>query len=301
MHDLYWNIHPQAAADAAARLTQYYSYCATHGVEDGPAENAGRDGLPIRVMNGLAVVPLMGPMIRRAGPLARIFGIAGTDSTRLAIESALADEEVERILLRVDSPGGSVSGLDQLGDVINAAQKPIVVQVEGMSASAAYYVTSQADRVMVGRTDLVGSIGTRMMLYDFSKMFENEGIKAVPIDTGEFKSAGALGTEITEAQRADFQRIVDFYFADFVRAVSRGRNMTEGAVKDVADGRMFTPEEALESNLIDGIATLESTLNELRGQRQTRQTDSARARLRMYIGDSQADFYENMRKLGPKV
>lgn len=281
MNDLYWNIHPQAAQDAMSRVSAYYSYCATHGIEDGPADTAARDGLPIRVTQGVAVIPMMGPMMRRAGPMARIFGIAGTDSTRLAIEVALADESVERILLRMDSPGGSVSGLDQLGDVVNNADKPIVAQVEGMAASAAYYVAAQTDRIMVGRTDLVGSIGTRIMLYDFSKAFEEAGIEPVPIDTGEFKSAGAMGTEITEAQRADFQRIVDFYFEDFVRAVSRGRNMTEAAVKDAADGRMFTPEEAIELSLIDGIAGLERTLNELRGQSQTRRTESARARLQI--------------------
>lgn len=280
MNDQIWSINPQSAQDAMARVSAYFNYCASHGIEDGPADTAARDGLPIRVSQGVAVIPMMGPMMRRAGPMARVFGITGTDSTRLAIEVALTDEAVERILLRVDSPGGSVSGLDQLGDVVSSADKPIVAQVEGMAASAAYYVAAQTDRIMVGRTDLVGSIGTRIMLYDFSKMFENEGIEPVPIDTGEYKSAGAMGTEITEAQRDDFQRIVDFYYEDFVRAVSRGRSMTESAVKDAGDGRMFPPEEAIELGLIDGIASLERTLNEMRSQ-QSRSTDSARARMRI--------------------
>lgn len=277
--DMYWAIHPQAADDTAAKLTAYAHYLQSHGVTDGPAEEGQRDGLPIRVSNGVAVIPVMGPMIRRAGPIARIFGITGTDSVRLAVETAIADEDINNILLRVDSPGGSVSGLDQLGDVLNGAEKPVIAQVEGLAASAAYYVASQANRIMVGRGDLVGSIGTRIMLYDFSKMFENEGIEPVPIDTGEFKSAGALGTEITERQREDFQRIVDFYFDDFVSVVARGRGMTEDAVREVGDGRMFTPREAIDSGLVDGISTLERTLFELRGS--GRKTQTARARMRL--------------------
>lgn len=279
MNDLYWSINPQQAHEAAMQISAYMQYLQSHGITDGPAEDAQRDGLPIQVTNGTAVIPLMGPMIRRAGPIARIFGIMGTDSVRLAIESALADEDINNILLRVDSPGGSVSGLDQLGDVINDAEKSIVAQVEGMAASAAYYAVSQADQVVVGRNDLVGSIGTRIMLYDFSKMFESEGVEAVPIDTGEFKSAGAMGTEITENQREDFQRIVDFYFDDFVSVVSRGRGITEKQVRSAADGRMYTPEEAQNLSLIDGVATLEQTLNDMRGN--GRSTQAARARLRL--------------------
>lgn len=279
MMDMFWNLLPGVEADVAARLTAYLRYCAEHGVDAGPAGEAARDGLPIRVDNGVAVVPLIGAMVRRAGPFARMFGIAGTDSTRLAIESALADDEVEQILLRIDSPGGSVSGIDQLADVVAAATKPVTAISEGMIASAAFYVASQADRIVVGRTDLVGSIGTRMLLFDVSKAFEEKGIEAVAIDSGEFKSAGATGTVITEAHRADFQRIVDFFFNDFVDAVSRGRGMTAKAVREVGDGRMFTPDEARASGLIDGVATLQDTLASLRAP--ARSTRAARARLRL--------------------
>jgi ClpP class serine protease len=200
--DLHWDIYPQADVAARASVAAYVRHCAEHGIEQGPAMDAGRDGLPIRVDEGVAIIPLMGPMMRRAGPIAARYGIAGTDGVRLAIESAVADDDVDQILLRIDSPGGSVSGLDQLGDAISAAKKPVTALVDGMAASAAYYVASQADRIVLGRNDLVGSIGTRMMLYDFSRQFENDGVEAVPIDTGKHKSAGALGTKITDEQRA---------------------------------------------------------------------------------------------------
>ena len=278
--DHVWAIHAlDSGADLHRRLAAYAHACTTTA---GPVLDAARDGLPLRLSQGVAVIPLMGPMIRRGGALARMFGMSGTDDVRRAVESALADADVREIVMRVDSPGGSVSGLDQLGDVMNAADKPITAIVEGMAASAAYYVASQADSIFVGRNDLVGSIGTRMLLYDFSAAFEEMGVKPVVIDTGPYKSAGALGTEITDAQQAEFQRIVDFYFNDFVSVVARGRQMTENAVREAADGRMFTPTQAIEIGLIDGVSTYEAVLNQARRRHQTdRSADTARARLRV--------------------
>lgn len=276
--DLYWSIYPQAENDAAARVAAYLRHLAEKGPDAGPANDASRDGLPVHVDGALAIVPLMGVMMRRAGPYARYFGIAGTDATRMAIESAIADPDVERVLLRIDSPGGSVSGIDELADTVARADKPIVAVVEGMCASAAYWVASHADRIVAGKNDLVGSIGARIMLYDYSQYFEEAGIEAVPIDTGKFKSAGALGTKITDEQRADFQRIVDYYGDAFVKSVSRGRNMAEPEVQKLADGRVFTQPEALAAGLIDGVSTYGETLREMRGSSQ-RRTDTSRARL----------------------
>jgi signal peptide peptidase SppA len=280
--DLIWCIHPAAALDLASRMTAYLKKLDASEITGGPASDAERDGLPIQVVKTTAIIPIMGPILRRVGPIGRMFGLAGSDSIRYAMQHALADPDIEQILLRIDSPGGSVSGIAELVDVVAAAEKPVIAQVEGMAASAAYWIASQADSIKVGRMDLVGSIGARLMLYDWSKAFEIAGIEAVPIDTGEFKSAGAPGTEITEAQRADFQRLIDAAFDDFVRDVSAGRNLTDKQVRAVGDGRLFTPEESLQAGLIDGVATLEQTLAEIdSGRAGRRSTQSARARLQI--------------------
>lgn len=273
-----WAIAESAIRDAVQKVHAYMAYCAANQEEvlAGPATDAERDGLPLRVVDNLAVVPIMGPMIRRAGPMARYFGITGTDSVRLAIESAERDPDITAILLRVDSPGGSVSGLDQLADAMARAETHIVAQVEGTAASAAYYVASQADRIVVGRNDLVGSIGTRMLAVDDSKFYEELGVRFIPIDTGEHKSAGAPGVPITDEHIAHWQHLVDFYFADFLQTVATGRGRTIDQVREFADGRMFTPAEAQRGQLIDGIATLEETLADLR-RRPGRTTTSARA------------------------
>lgn len=269
-----WSIYPGAEVDVLGKLHDYRAWLVTGG----PAQDAEREGLPVRVYNGSAVVPLVGPMMRRLSFFAAWLGMTSTDMVRAAVASALADDDIDQVVMVIDSPGGEVAGLAELADLMYAADKPIVAVVEGMAASAAYYVASQADRILVGRNDLVGSIGTRIMLYDYSKMYAEAGVEAVPIDTGRFKSAGAIGTEITEEQRADFQRIVDFYFGDFVNAVARGRNLSTDDVRQVGDGRMFTPVEALAAGLIDGVGGIADVLT---AEPPRRSTQSARARLRV--------------------
>ena len=286
--DLFWSINPASMHDVLSRLAAMVranllaSDPAVEQITAGPASDAEMDGLPIQFIDGVAVVSLSGPMLRRAGLIAQLFGFAGTDQVRMAIHAALVDDTVHDIVLRVDSPGGSVSGLAEIGDLMAAADKPIHAVVEGMAASAAYYVASQADRILVGRNDLIGSIGVKTMLYDYSEAFENAGIKAIPIDTGDFKSAGAFGTEITEEQKADFQRIVDGYYADFVSVVARGRGISEEAVRAAGDGRVFFPDEAMKMNLIDGIGDVAHVISELRSKAKPgRSTQAARARINL--------------------
>ena len=280
--ELIWAILPSAipgALDGVRRLLAAAD-AGQAGVFAGPADDAERAGLPIRVVGTVAVIPMMGPMFRRVGYYGRLMGLCGTDMVRAAVAMAEADPDIETILLHLDSPGGSVSGLAELGDTLQRAQTSVVAQVSGMAASAAYYVAAHADRIVVGPGDLVGSIGTRTMLYDYSQMFEQDGIRAIAVDTGEFKSAGAPGLPITDAQVADFQRVVDFYYDDFVARAASGRGMSEEDVRSAGDGRMFTPPEALSMGLIDAVATLEDTMAGLKPRRE-RSTAAARARLRI--------------------
>lgn len=252
----------------------------------GPVEDANRDGLPVQQRGNTAIVPLMGPMMKTTGFLGRFLGLTSTAEVTQAIEAAGADEEVDQVVLLIDSPGGSVAGLSELGDAVArvAADKEVIAQVDSMAASAAYYVAARASKIYSGRMDMVGSIGARMFMLDLSKAFENEGIEPVVIDTGEFKSAGAPGTEITDRQKADFQRVVDGFFADFRDTVMEGRGMTRAQFDAVGDGRMFFAEEAVELGLIDGIQTLSTTIAQIAPQRRGRRTTAARKRIDVLSG-----------------
>lgn len=233
----------------------------------GPAQKAADAGLPIRSSDGLAVVSVRGVLEKRRSWMLDLFGGTSYLSIRAALEAALADKSIEEIMLLVDSPGGSVDGLAELGDFMREARatKPITVFIDGMGASAAYYLASQATRIVAGRTALAGSIGTILVMYDYSKAFEEAGIKPVVVATGEFKSTGVPGTEITDAQKKELQEIVDFYEADFEHAIVQGRRMDPKAVKELATGRVWDAPEAMELGLVDALGTYQSTVAELFG------------------------------------
>ena len=141
--------------------------------------------------------------------------------------------------------------------------KPVTAQIDGVAMSAGFWLASQASQIFATQGSTLGSIGVILPLLDFSAAFEQMGVKAVPIDTGEFKHMGMMGTEITEEHQAHLQTIVDARFAEFLSAVSKGRGMTPTAVKKLADGRLFVPADARTSGLIDGIRTVDQTIAKL--------------------------------------
>lgn len=218
-------------------------------------------GLRMDVTPVAAVIPLMGVFMRRSGTW--FPDVTDVDEARAAVESAVADPSVRRIVLRVDSPGGTVDGLSELGTTItNAAKvKPVIAQVEGMAASAALYAISGATEIIAGPMDMVGSIGTIAVFTDWSKLAEKFGVRVVPVASGSLKSTGVFGTEFTAEQEAYIQGIVDTYAADFKAVVAKGRKMSAKAVEALADGRVFLASEAKQNGLIDRIGGLADTLS----------------------------------------
>lgn len=240
--------------------------------------------LPVRLIDGIAVVSVRGVMVKSA-PLWAVQGgyVASSQLLTMVMRAAAVDSSVRGVLLDIDSPGGSVSGNFELTRATRAlsALKPVHAFANGLAASAAYRVASAAGRLTVGAESMVGSIGTILTLLDASKYFEKAGIEVVTISTGKFKAAGAFGTEITEEQRADFQRIVDRFFAGFRADVLEGRNMSEAQLDQVADGRVFIGSEAVDLQLADAVATLEQAIGELSAGAMTRSDDGlARAKAR---------------------
>lgn len=210
------------------------------------------------VAGGVMTIPVRGVLTKNRTIFQSVLGGISTREIMEAVQVAANDRAVKAIVLDVESPGGNTEGLGEAADAIFQArrQKPVLALVDGFAASAAYYLASQANAIFVRHSqDMVGSIGTRLLLLDASKMFEDAGLEVVVIDTGEFKSAGALGTKITDSQREYFREIVNAHFSDFVMAVQRGRNMSREDVLKAADGRMFLAERARGLGLIDGVAS----------------------------------------------
>lgn len=187
----------------------------------------------------------------------------GSVQTRKALRDAAADQSVRGILMTIDSPGGTVAGTGDLADDINKVgkSKPIVAYVEDLAASAAYWIASQAGRIVASPNSEIGSIGTYARIEDWSKAFADAGCKVHVIKAGEFKGAGEPGTEITDAQLAEWQNEINGINELFINAVTRGRGRD---ATDWADGRVRRADRALKSGMIDAVGTFDVAMQEIR-------------------------------------
>ena len=204
--------------------------------------------------NKIAVIPIQG-VLTKDGP-----GWYGSnyDTIGQAVEAAAANPEVKHIVLAVDSPGGEVTGLPETAALIAQAAKtkPVTAMVEGMSASAAYYLTSQANNVVLTPSGEVGSVGVRMMHMDVSKMFEDAGIKVTELHSGDFKTEWSPYKPLSEEATADMLPRLQAVHQDFVGAVAAGRGarVTEDIkAKRFGEGRMFSSGDAIGHGLVDKV------------------------------------------------
>ena len=221
----------------------------------------GNEGFFRVDVDGIAHVGVMGMMMKAESK----FGGVSTVEVRKAIRAAAGDNAVSTILLHIDSPGGTVSGTAALVDDIKAVNeiKPVHVHIEDLGASAAFWIASQARRITAERTSLIGSIGTFAYVVDTSKEYEAKGWVAHVISTGKFKGMGGDGMEITKAEIAYIQQMVDDVNVHFVADVASGRNMTLGQVEAVADGRVHDAQKAFEMGLIDAVQGIDETVEEI--------------------------------------
>jgi signal peptide peptidase SppA len=202
--------------------------------------------------NGIATVDLAGTLMKQTSSMS---GGTSTVMARGTIRKMMNDKSVDGVMLRVDSPGGTAAGtMDLADDVYQLAQrKPVCVYADGLMASAAMWVGSQGTEISAGADALVGSVGTYAVVYDVSKWAADQGIKAHVIRAGDFKGMGTPGTEVTDQQLGEYQRIVDAINQNFLNGLARGRRMTAEQVKGVNDGRIHPAADAKKLGLVDHV------------------------------------------------
>lgn len=207
----------------------------------------------------VAVIPVYGVIAHRAHMVNDICGPTGTSTEALesAIKSAAADPTVRSIVLDVNSPGGSVFGVQEVADAIMAArdQKPIAAVANAVAASAAYWIASAAHELFIIPSGEAGSIGVYGKHEDTSKADETAGKVTTIISAGKYKAEGA--GPLTEEAKAHMQGRVDAYYTQFVKAVAKQRNVSVDAVRSgYGEGRTLGAQAALAAGMVDGIATL---------------------------------------------
>lgn len=205
----------------------------------------------LRVEEGVGIINITGVMQKRFSK----FSGASTIFVRRQIAAARNRDDIKSLLLLIDSPGGAAAGNQALFDDIVAAGKEMSVHahIEDHGFSAALFVAAAANTISINRGGETGSIGTILVIDDFSKMFKREGVTAHVITTGKNKGIGVKGAPVTSAHLKVLQKEVDDANKFFIEAIMNGRGMDLGDVLRIADGSIFTAEEALENGLVDSI------------------------------------------------
>ena len=249
-------IDPTRASDHAALGEKF-------GFTDMLAQLFGAAPEPYILEDGTGVIPVAGVIGKGLSPLEKMMGSADVDAIMSAIDQMTANPVVKRIAFHVSSPGGTVTGVEELANKIRGLKMPTMAYTDSEMASAAYWIASAADRVVAAPSATVGSIGVYMAIPDFSKAAEMQGLKMVVIKSGKYKGAGIEGTSLTADQVDNLQASVDAIHADFKAAVQMKRKMVQSATME---GQTFSGKQAAGVGLVTGLAdTFAQAVNQFGG------------------------------------
>ena len=184
--------------------------------------------------------------------------ISRSDATIKLIHTYRDDPSIKALVIRIDSPGGSVAPVQEIYSELEKIEKPIVASMAGSAASGGYYVACAADIIVANPGTLTGSIGVIMQFTRMKDLYDKVGLEHQVIKSGQFKDTGSPFRELTEQERATLQTTVDDVHNQFVDTISGARSdqLTRAEVVELADGRIFSGKQALESKLLDRLGNL---------------------------------------------
>lgn len=215
----------------------------------------------------IAVIPVYGALSAKMDAMSAMSGGSSYAGIRKALYGALDNEDVKAVVLDIDSPGGAVSGTDELAtDIrrVRGGEKPIIAQVNSLAASAAYWIATSADEIVVTPSGRAGSIGVYTAHDDVSAAMEKRGIKRTYIASTPEKVEGNETEPLSDETLAHIKDGVDRSYRAFLKAVAEGRGTTIGKVEDgYGRGRVFYAEALMDRGMVDRVATMDETLKRL--------------------------------------
>jgi protease-4 len=176
------------------------------------------------------------------------------------------DSSIKAIIIHVNSPGGGVAASEEIYREVkrirDEKKKRIVVSIETVGASGAFYVAAGSNKIYADKGSIVGSIGVIAQWVNYGDLLKWAKLKDVVIKTGEFKDTGNPARDLTPSEQAYMQALIDNMFGQFIQAVADGRKMKFDDVKAIANGKVWTGEQALSMKLIDQVGDFESAVND---------------------------------------
>jgi signal peptide peptidase SppA len=213
-----------------------------------------------QVINGVAVIPVQGPLSKGSSLMSFLFGGGSMRGIGENIKAALADTMVNTIILDVDSPGGTVDGSEELAELIYQSRgiKPIKAYTDGDMMSGAYWIASAADEIFIsGDTTMVGSVGVVGTHVDQSEWEKSMGEKWTEITSGPYKRAVSYHKPLDEKGTQYMQEQIDYLARVFTEtALIRNRKMDEKQAAAVSEARIYIGKQAIEAGLVDGVSSM---------------------------------------------
>ena len=176
------------------------------------------------------------------------------------------DSSIKAIILHVNSPGGGVAASEEIYREVkrirSEKKKKIVVSIETVGASGAFYVAAASDKIYADEGSIVGSIGVIAQWVNYGDLLKWAKLKDVVIKTGEFKDTGNPARDLTPSEQAYMQSLIDNMFGQFIKAVADGRGLKYDDVKSIANGKVWTGQQAHDMKLIDSVGDFETAVSE---------------------------------------
>jgi len=176
------------------------------------------------------------------------------------------DDSVKAIVLHVNSPGGGVAASEEIYREVkrirDEKKKRIVASIETVGASGAYYIASATNKVYADKGSIVGSIGVIAEWVNYGELLKWAKLNAITMKAGEFKDTGSPTRDMTPAERAYFQGLIDNMHTQFIQAVADGRHAKADDIRAIADGKVWTGEQALPLKLVDQISDFEGAVKD---------------------------------------
>jgi protease IV len=208
----------------------------------------------------IAVLPVAGTIAAEA-LVAPGSATVSPETLRNQLRQATRDRRVRAVVLEVDSPGGGVVPTDQMHESIQDFKeetgKPVVVSMGQTAASGGYYIATAADQILANDNTLTGSLGVIFSYLNFTEAAEEYGIEQEVVKSGPFKDIGSPTREPTEEELEILQTYVDEGYDQFVQVIVEGRGLPEEEVRELADGRVYSGQQAETLGLVDELGDLE--------------------------------------------
>lgn len=255
-----WAITPEYMEVIAAIAEREHEYAGNIEALEAKLGRPLGNSMRATVRDGVAIIPMEGPLMRRASLFGQISGATSYESTARDLAAALEDPSIDAVLLNINSPGGQVEGVSDLAAMVAGADKPVWAYTDGTIASAAYWVASAADRIVASDTAIIGSIGVMMGMTEQAPKAGEKSYRFVSSQS-PMKNADPG----TEAGAAAIQSMVDDLAAVFIDTIAKYRGLDAKDVQaNFGQGGVFVAQKALDNAMIDGVGNFESTLAQLK-------------------------------------